>query len=100
GTNADGSSNDRHRITARVFGGKEYEVQVLSISREDDLSLLQLVLQPGEEVQAVELGNSEALGIGEAVAAIGNPHGRANTITYGVVSAKGQAIGVKGRFNK
>lgn len=100
GVNPDGSSNDRHRITARVFGGKQYEVRVLSISREDDLSLLQLVLDEGEEVSAVELGNSENLGIGEAVAAIGNPHGRANTITYGVVSAKGQGIRVKGRFNK
>lgn len=100
GTNADGSSNDRHRITARVFGGKEYEVKVLSISREDDLSLLQLVLAEGEEVHAVELGNSENLGVGEAVAAIGNPHGRANTITSGVISAKGQGIRVKGRFNK
>lgn len=100
GVNPDGSSNERHRITARVFGGKEYEVRVLSISREDDLSLLQLVLEEGEEVYAVELGNSETLGVGESVAAIGNPHGRANTITYGVVSAKGQGIRVKGRFNK
>lgn len=100
GTNPDGSSNEQHRITARVFGGKEYEVRVLSISREDDLSLLQLVLDPGEEVPAVELGNSAMLGIGEAVAAIGNPHGRANTITFGVVSAKGQGIRVKGRFHK
>lgn len=100
GTNPDGSSNDKHRITARVFGGKEYEVKVLSISREDDLSLIQLVLDPGEVVPAVELGNSEDLGIGEAVAAIGNPHGRANTITAGVVSAKGQGIKVRGRFHK
>lgn len=100
GVNPDGSSNEQHRITARVFGGKEYEVRVLSISREDDLSLLQLVLDEGEEVHAVELGNSENLGIGESVAAIGNPHGRANTITYGVVSATGQGIRVKGRFNK
>jgi len=100
GTNADGSSNEKHRITARVFSGKEYEVKVLSISREDDLSLIQLVLDEGEEVPFVELGNSEDLGIGEAVAAIGNPHGRANTITAGVVSAKGQGIRVRGRFHK
>ena len=100
GTNPDGSSNDKHRITARVFSGKEYEVKVLSISREDDLSLIQLVLDEGEEVPFVELGNSEDLGIGEAVAAIGNPHGRANTITAGVVSAKGQGIRVRGRFHK
>lgn len=100
GVNPDGSSNEKHRITASIFGGKTYEVRVLSISREDDLSLLQLVLDEGEEVYAVELGNSENLGIGESVAAIGNPHGRANTITYGVISAKGQGIRVKGRFNK
>ncbi|MFN3244732.1 MAG: trypsin-like peptidase domain-containing protein [Planctomycetota bacterium] len=100
GTFPDGATNDEFRITARGFGGKEYEVRVLSISREDDLSLLQLVLDDGESVQAVELGNSEQLGIGEAVAAIGNPHGRSNTITYGVVSAKGQGIRVKGRWAK
>lgn len=100
GTFPDGAANDEYRITARGFGGKEYVVQVLSISREDDLSLLQLELDEGETVQAVELGNSEQLAIGEAVAAIGNPHGRSNTITYGVVSAKGQGIRVRGRFRK
>ena len=100
GTYPDGATNGEFRITARVFGGKEYEVEVLSISREDDLSLLQLALDDGEQVQAVELGSSERLAIGEAVAAIGNPHGRSNTITYGVVSAKGQGIRVKGRWAK
>lgn len=97
-TNPDGSMVKDHKVTARVFGGKEFEVKVLSISREDDLSLLQLELQPGEEVKAVELGSGDALAIGEAVAAIGNPHGRANTITFGVVTAKTQKLKVKGRF--
>jgi len=100
GTFPDGATNEDFRITARAFGGREYVVKVLSISREDDLSLLQLELAEGETVQAVELGNSEQLAIGEAVAAIGNPHGRSNTITYGVVSAKGQGIRVRGRFRK
>lgn len=98
--NPDGSMRNDHAVSVRVFGGKEYPVKVLSISREDDLSLLQLQLAPGEEVTAVELGNSDALAIGEAVAAIGNPHGRANTITAGVVSAKNQGINVRGRFAK
>ena len=97
-TRPDGSMVQDHRVTARVFGGKEYQVKVLSISREDDLSLLQLELESGEEVKAVELGSSDALAIGEPVAAIGNPHGRANTITAGVVTAKTQKLKVKGRF--
>ncbi|HEB54681.1 MAG TPA: serine protease, partial [bacterium] len=99
-THADGSSVADHKVTARVFGGREYEVEVLAISRENDLSLLRLELADGERVEAIELGSSERLRIGEAVAAIGNPHGRANTITYGVVSAKGKGIRVKGRWAK
>jgi S1-C subfamily serine protease len=96
----DGSMKPDHAVTVRVFGGKTYQVKVLSISREDDLSLLQLQLEPGEEVQAVELGDSSALAVGESVAAIGNPHGRANTITCGIVSAKDQGIRVRGRWAK
>ncbi len=99
-TKPDGSMVQDHQVTARVFGGKEYRVKVLSISREDDLSLLQLELEAGETVHAIELGSSEALAVGEWVAAIGNPHGRANTVTFGIVSAKDQSIRVKGRFEK
>ncbi|MBL9078313.1 MAG: trypsin-like peptidase domain-containing protein [Planctomycetes bacterium] len=98
--NPDGSMRPDHAVTVRVFGGKTYPVKVLSISREDDLSLLQLQLEPGEEVHAVELGNSDALAIGENTAAIGNPHGRANTVTFGLVSTKEQSIRVRGRWAK
>lgn len=99
-TNPDGSMRADHVVTARLYDGKTYQVRVLSISRENDLSLLQLELQPGEAVHAVELGDSDALAIGEHVAAIGNPHGRANTITFGIVSAKAQGIRVRGRWAK
>jgi S1-C subfamily serine protease len=99
-TRPDGSMVDDHRVKVRVFSGKEYSVKVLSISRENDLSLLQLELPPGEQVPAVELGSSEALAIGEPVAAIGNPHGRANTITFGVVTCKEQELHVRGRWAK
>lgn len=99
-TRPDGSADPDYVVTARVFGGKQYRVRVLSISREDDLSLLQLELEPGETVQGVAFGDSDALRIGESVAAIGNPHGRANTITYGVVSAKEQELRVRGRWAK
>lgn len=99
-THADGAMRSDYVVRAAVFGGKVYDVRVLSISREDDLSLLQLVLAPGEEVQAVELGSSDALAVGEAVAAIGNPHGRSNTVTFGVVTTKEQGIKVRGRWRK
>lgn len=96
----DGSAKPNHAVRASVFGGKTYNVRVLSISREDDLSLLQLELAEGETVQAIELGSSSDLALGAAVAAIGNPHNRANTITFGVVTAKNQELRIKGRWAK
>lgn len=96
----DGSAKPDHAVRASVFGGKSYPVRVLSISREDDLSLLQLELPPGETLRAVALGNSDALRLGEPVAAVGNPHNRANTVTFGVVTAKDQELRIKGRWAK
>lgn len=97
---ADGAAKPGFSVEVSVFGGRKYAVTVLSISRENDLALLQLALQPGESVHAIELGDSAALEIGEKVAAIGNPHGKANTITAGIVTAKEQGIKVRGRWAK
>ena len=96
----DGAGKPGFQVEVSVFGGRKYPAKVLSISRENDLALLQLELQPGETVAAVELGDSEKLEIGEKVVAIGNPHGKANTITAGIVTAKEQGIRVKGRWAK
>lgn len=97
-TEEDGSMRQDHVVHVRTFDGKIYEAKVLSISREDDLALLQLVLPEGQRLPAVQLGSSEALQPGETVVAIGNPHGFANTITKGIVCAKDQGIKVRGRW--
>lgn len=96
----DGRTRSGFAVEVSVFGGRKYQTQVLAISREDDLALLQLQLEPGETVKAIELGNSAELQIGEKVVAIGNPHGKANTITAGIVTAKDQGIRVRGRWAK
>ena len=99
-TEPDGSMRSDHAVRARSFDGKTYEVQVLAISREDDLSLLQLQLAPGQSAVPVVLGDSEALQPGDGVLAIGNPLGLANTVTAGICTAKNQGIRVKGRWAK
>ncbi|MCC6785779.1 MAG: trypsin-like peptidase domain-containing protein [Planctomycetes bacterium] len=87
-------------VRVRRFDGRVFEARVLSISREEDLALLQLELEPGESVAAVELGDSGSLAAGDGAIAIGNPLGRASTVTAGVVAAKNQSIRVKGRWAK
>ena len=87
-------------VKVRLRDGRELGVDVLSISREDDLALLRLRLGPGESVQAIELGDSDALEIGATVIAVGNPIGLENSVTVGVVTAKDRAINVQSRFAK
>lgn len=99
-TEPDGSMRRDHAVRARSFDGKTYDVQVLAISREDDLSLLQLKLAPGEWATPVVLGSSDELQPGDGVLAIGNPLGLANTVTAGICTAKNQGIRVKGRWAK
>ncbi|MEY4673041.1 MAG: hypothetical protein RL148_825, partial [Planctomycetota bacterium] len=97
-TNPDGSMNGTRIVQARGFDGTIHGVQVLSISREDDLALLQLVPPEGKRLTAVPFGDSTETGLGTLSVAIGNPLGNANTITAGVLSARNQGIRVKGRW--
>ena len=46
------------------------------------------------ELHTLPLGNSDAVRVGDVVLAIGNPLGIGQTVTMGIVSAKGRATGV------
>jgi S1-C subfamily serine protease len=96
----DGAPRDDHVVRATQFNGRRFNVRVLAISREEDLSLIQIELEPGESVPAVRLGHSGGLEVGDRAFAIGNPEGNANTITAGIVTALEQDIRVKGRWAK
>ena len=66
--------------------GTELPGEVLGFDADNDLAVVR-VEADGLVVRAVELGDSEALIVGEPVAAIGNPFGLERTLTTGIVSA-------------
>lgn len=99
-TEPDGSMRRDRAVRASLRDGRSFAARVLSISREEDLALLQLELGQGDTLPAVQLGSSAQLAVGDLAIAIGNPMGRANTVTAGIVTAKNQAIRVKGRWAK
>lgn len=99
-TEPDGSMPPDRLVRVALRDGRAFPARVLSISREEDLALLQLELGAGEQVRPVPLGSSAALEIGDTAVAIGNPHGRANTVTAGIVTARNQSIRVRGRWAK
>ena len=56
-----------------------------------DLAVLKI--EPKESLPTVALGDSDATRVGDWVMAIGNPSVLTNTVTTGIVSAKGRTIG-------
>lgn len=78
-------------IKVQLAGGKTYPATVQGVDPKLDLALLKI--ETHETLPTVKLGDSDALEIGEWVMAIGNPFGLEQTVTVGIVSAKGRVIG-------
>ncbi len=64
---------------------REIEAEVVLRDPRTDLAVLKL--KTSEKLPAIELGDSDALEIGDFVLAIGNPFGVGQTVTQGIVSA-------------
>lgn len=94
----DGSQSADHEVKVTLPDGREFQVHVLSTSRDDDLALLKILLPPGETVTPVELGDSDSLGLGDVVIAIGNPLGLANSASAGIISALDLEVQIRGRM--
>jgi serine protease Do len=80
-------------IVVRLNDGREYLAEVLGSDSNTDLALLKIGLEEGDKLKTLELGDSDVLKVGEWVMAIGSPYGLDHTVTVGVVSAKGRALG-------
>jgi putative serine protease PepD len=72
-------------VTVRFPNGDEAEARVVGADPSTDVALLDL--QGDHDVTPLELGSSESLEVGDAVAAIGSPFGLEGTLTSGIVSA-------------
>ncbi|HEY7984165.1 MAG TPA: trypsin-like peptidase domain-containing protein [Ktedonobacterales bacterium] len=68
--------------------GRQLPAQVVDHDPEHDLALLSV---RGAGLRAAEVGDSAALRVGELVLAMGNPFGKLNTLTVGIVAARAPA---------
>jgi len=78
-------------ITVTLHNGKDYQAKIVGLDKKTDLALIKIEAE--EDFPVAPLGDSDKLGVGEWVLAIGNPFGLAETVTAGIVSAKGRVIG-------
>jgi len=74
-----------------LSSGKEYDATVKGRDKNTDIALLKI--EPEDDLPIVKLGDSSKLRVGDWVIAIGNPFGLSQTVTAGIVSAKGRVIG-------
>ncbi|MDR2581548.1 MAG: DegQ family serine endoprotease [Fibromonadaceae bacterium] len=76
------------QITITLSDKREFKAKVLGTDSLTDIALIQIEGDV-KDLPVADLGNSDALRVGEWVIAIGNPHGLSQTVTKGIVSAKG-----------
>lgn len=78
-------------IIVRLSDEKEYKAKLIGRDEETDLAIIKI--DSDKPLPYEELGDSDTLRIGDWVMAIGNPFGLSQTVTTGIVSAKGRVIG-------
>lgn len=80
--NADG-------ITVRLTDKREFKAKVIGADKRTDVAVIKI---EASGLLKVRLGDPNALKVGEWVLAIGSPFGFENSVTAGIVSAKGRSI--------
>jgi serine protease Do len=78
-------------IKVKLSDGREFKGEVKGADAKLDLALIKIAAEGA--LPAAKLGDSDAMEVGEWVIAIGNPFGLAETVTAGIISAKGRVIG-------
>ncbi len=76
-------------ITVRLTDKREFKARVIGSDRRTDVALIKI---EATGLPVVKFGDPARLKVGEWVVAIGSPFGFDNTVTAGIVSAKGRSL--------
>jgi serine protease Do len=81
--------DDAEEVTVRLTDRREFKAKLLGADKKTDIAVLKI---DARGLPTVPVGNPETLKVGEWVLAIGSPFGFDNTVTAGIVSAKGRSL--------
>jgi serine protease Do len=70
--------------------GTFHDAKVIGSDQETDLAVIKI--EPEKPLPVAKLGNSDSMEVGDWVLAVGSPFGLSETVTAGIVSAKGRNI--------
>jgi len=87
-TNAHVVERAQH-VNVRLTDRREYRAKVVGVDRATDVAVLKI---DARNLPTVRFGRSSNAAVGEWVVAIGSPFGFENSVTAGIVSAKGRSL--------
>jgi serine protease Do len=93
----DGADRIRVRLKDDPIG-IQHDAKVVGIDRETDLAVIKIEPPKDKQLVPATLGDSDSMGIGDWVLAMGSPFGLENTVTAGIVSARGRNINPSRQF--
>jgi len=78
-------------IQVELTNNRTFDAKVIGSDPPSDLAVLQIA---AKELDALTLGDSDRVRVGDVVLAVGNPLGIGQTVTAGIISAKGRSTGL------
>ena len=75
-------------ITVVMADGEQYDAEVVGSDPQSDVAVIKV---DAKDLPAAKLGDSDAIEVGEWVLAVGNPFELQNTVTAGIISARGRS---------
>jgi Do/DeqQ family serine protease len=83
--------DEAEKITVLLSDNKSFDAKLVGIDKPSDLAVLKIEAQ---NMPFLTLGNSDGVRVGDIVLAIGNPLGIGQSVTAGIISAKGRRTGL------
>ncbi|AEE51805.1 S1C family serine protease [Haliscomenobacter hydrossis] len=81
-------------LEVTLSDNRKYKATLVGADKKTDLAVIKI---DATGLSAAEMGNSDAVRIGEWALAVGNPFDLASTVTAGIISAKGRNIDLLGK---
>ena len=87
-TDQRGKVSVHDRIEVALKSGERFNAKMIGYDSQADIAVLKI--EAGRKLEAAEIGDTPSMQIGDWVLAIGSPFGLEQTVTAGIVSAKGR----------